>query len=131
MTEQLSLVEAARAARVTEAQLEALVRDFYDRARTEPVLGPIFADLIHDFEAHVVHMTDFWSRLVLGTDRYHRCVVSPHMGGRFAPEHFDRWLAVLEQSAVAVLGEHAELVIDPAQQMTHGFKRALTPPPAL
>jgi len=122
---QQSLVDAAREARVTEAQLEALVRDFNRRAETEPVLGPIFATTIHDFEAHVVHMTDFWSRLVLGTDRYSRCVVSPHMGGHFTPEHFERWLAVFTESAEAVLGVHAELVVDPAQQMTAAFQNAL------
>ncbi|WP_085316502.1 group III truncated hemoglobin [Derxia lacustris] len=122
-----SLAEAAQAARVTEAQIEALVRDFYRRAESEPVLGPIFAVAIHDFETHVTHMTDFWSRIVLGTDRYHRCVVTPHMGGHFTPEHFDRWLAVFEQSALAVLGEHAELFADPARQMTAAFQRALGP----
>lgn len=39
----------------------ALVRDFYDRVRSDTRLGPIFAAEIHgDWEPHLEKMTDFW-----------------------------------------------------------------------
>ena len=55
------------AVQLEEAHLEALVRAFYERARQDPVLGPIFATMVEDWEHHIRVVTDFWSRILLGS----------------------------------------------------------------
>src|ERR1700710_1913835 len=46
---------------ITEAMIERLVRAFYDKVRADPVLGPIFAARIDNWEPHLQQMFAFWS----------------------------------------------------------------------
>ncbi|MCW0235486.1 MAG: group III truncated hemoglobin [Ferrovibrio sp.] len=84
---------------VTEKMVEALVETFYGRAHADPLLGPFFAATIPDWQEHLVTVGAFWSRALLGTDRYRGCVMGAHTHLRMAPAHFDRWMALFEQSA--------------------------------
>lgn len=94
---------AQQAGAVSEAQVRALVRGFYDLVRADPLLGPLFDLAIADWETHLVQIEDFWSLILCGSDRYHGCVMGAHRGMRLAPAHFDRWLALFGQSAAATL----------------------------
>ena len=84
---------------VTEKMVEALVETFYGRAHADPLLGPFFAATIPDWQEHLATVGAFWSRALLGTDRYRGCVMGAHTHLRMAPAHFDRWMALFEQSA--------------------------------
>ncbi len=44
-----------------DAMLGRLVHEFYDRVRSDPLLGPVFADRIADWGPHLDRMVEFWS----------------------------------------------------------------------
>jgi hemoglobin len=111
----------------TRADCERLVRAFYGRALTDPVIGFLFTDVAHlDLEAHVPRITSFWETVLLGARSYG--------GGAFAPHarlnakvplqrgHFERWL-VLWNATVDELfaGEVAELAKAHADRVAHAF----------
>ena len=51
----------------TRADVEALVRAFYERAMADEVIGWLFVDVAKlDLEAHLPRITDFWETVLLG-----------------------------------------------------------------
>lgn len=84
---------------VSEAAVRALVDLFYSRAHADPLLGPFFAATIPDWPEHLAVVGAFWSRVLRGTDGYRGCVMGAHGRLRMTPAHFDRWLALFEDSA--------------------------------
>ncbi|HEX6957292.1 MAG TPA: group III truncated hemoglobin [Ferrovibrio sp.] len=100
---------------VDEAMVEALVRRFYDRVKADRLLGPLFRMAIADWDGHLKVVADFWSRVLLGSDRYRGCVMGAHGGLMMKPAHFDRWLALFKVSAEETLPPAAlERVLDAA-----------------
>lgn len=84
---------------ITEALIERLVRRFYDRVRADPLLAPVFADRIADWEPHLQQMFAFWSSVALLTGRYHGRPMQKHAPLPVSAHHFDRWLALFEETA--------------------------------
>jgi hemoglobin len=84
---------------ITEAMIERLVHAFYDKVRADEVLGPIFDARIHDWAPHLAQMCAFWSSVALMTGRYHGTPMVKHMPLPVDAAHFDRWLALFEQTA--------------------------------
>jgi hemoglobin len=110
----------------TEHAITELVERFYGRARTDPMLAPIFRDAVSDWEAHLRIIVDFWSRNLLGTNRYHGYPYQIHAQLPLKPEHFDRWLELFRQTAAEVLpGKDAEHVIERAEHMAESFKAGM------
>jgi hemoglobin len=84
---------------ITEGMIEQLVRAFYARVRADDVLGPIFEARIRDWEPHLAQMFAFWSSVALMTGRYHGTPMVKHMRLPVDAGHFDRWLALFEETA--------------------------------
>jgi hemoglobin len=84
---------------IDEAMIERLVRAFYDRVQADEVLGPIFAARIQDWEPHLQTMIAFWSSVALMSGRYHGGPMAKHVMLPVDSMHFDRWLALFEQTA--------------------------------
>lgn len=81
------------------ADCEALVRAFYGRALTDPMIGFIFTDVAHlDLEAHVPEITSFWETILLGAKSYGGGAFGPHYRlHQITPlrsGHFERWLNI-------------------------------------
>lgn len=85
-----------------EVVLTKLVHSFYDKVRADPVLGPIFAARISDWEPHLARMVAFWSSVALMTGSYHGSPVAKHAELPVAWEHFERWLTLFRETAVEV-----------------------------
>ena len=66
-------IAAAIAARtgIDEATIVTLVHRFYANVRGDPILAPVFAARIDDWEAHLARMCAFWSSVALMSGRYH------------------------------------------------------------
>lgn len=112
----------------TEEQISQLVRQFYDRARQDDRLGPLFAAMVSDWEGHFLVVQDFWSHILLGTGRYKGSPFPPHTQMPIELDHFDRWLALFGQTAREVLPkEAAETAIARAEHMTKSFRMGLFP----
>src|SRR5882757_984654 len=58
--ERISAEIAARTG-ITEAMIEHLVHAFYAKVRSDPILAPVFAARIADWEPHLAQMCAFWS----------------------------------------------------------------------
>jgi hemoglobin len=84
---------------IDDDMIERLVRGFYDRIRGDEVLGPIFAERIHDWEPHLRRMCEFWSSVVLMSGRYHGSPMAKHLPLPVDAQHFDRWLTLFEATA--------------------------------
>ena len=84
---------------IDEAMIESLVRQFYDRVREDALIGPIFAARITDWEPHLARMCAFWSSVALMTGRYHGQPMPVHLRLPIDARHFDRWIALFEQTA--------------------------------
>jgi hemoglobin len=84
---------------IDETMIEALVRAFYARVRQDALLAPIFESRISHWEPHLGNMFAFWSSLTLQTGRYHGQPMAKHMPLAVDARHFDRWLALFEETA--------------------------------
>jgi hemoglobin len=84
---------------IDERMIETLVRAFYARVRRDLLLAPIFESRIAEWEPHLDNMFAFWSSLTLQTGRYHGQPMAKHMPLLVDARHFDRWLALFEETA--------------------------------
>jgi hemoglobin len=112
---------------LTEAMIERLVREFYDRARQDAVLGPIFELRLADhWEQHIARLVDFWSQIGLRTGRYEGRPLPAHAALGLEPEHFRRWLALFEGAARDVLPQAAAgFFIGRAHRIAESFQLGL------
>lgn len=100
---------------IDDAMIERLVRAFYARVQADPLIGPIFATRVHDWEAHITKLCAFWSSVALMTGRYHGQPMQVHMRLPVAAEHFDRWIGLFEDTANTLC---------PPQAASHFIERA-------
>jgi hemoglobin len=84
---------------INETVIETLIRGFYARVRKDPLLAPVFESRIADWEPHLDKMFAFWSSMTLHTARYHGQPMAKHMPLAVDARHFDRWLALFEETA--------------------------------
>ncbi|MEA2329865.1 MAG: hemoglobin [Thermoleophilaceae bacterium] len=113
------------------ADCERLVRAFYGRALSDPLIGYIFVDVAKlDLEAHVPVIASFWETVLLGTRSYGGGAFAPHAALHartgLRAEYFDRWLQ-LWFAAVDELfaGERAELAKAHALRVARAFHARL------
>ncbi|MGI4760223.1 MAG: group III truncated hemoglobin [Janthinobacterium lividum] len=79
----------------TETDIKTLVDSFYARALADPLLAPVFIDFAHvDFSHHLPQLYDFWSGILLGTNRYQGFPMRKHFPLPIGLAHFERWLAL-------------------------------------
>jgi len=84
---------------LNEATIECVVRQFYADVRRDPILGPIFDERISDWEPHLQRMCEFWSSVMLMSGRYHGNAMVKHLPLPIDAVHFDRWLALFEETS--------------------------------
>jgi hemoglobin len=84
---------------IDDAMIETLVRTFYRRTSQDPVLGPIFAEQIDDWDVHIAKLCDFWSSVALLTGRYHGTPMAAHMPMPLGRTEFARWLEIFAETA--------------------------------
>lgn len=108
--------------------IDALVRDFYGKVRSDARLGPIFAGVIGDhWEPHLAKMTDFWSAVILKNGAYSGRPVPAHLKlKQVVPEDFDIWLGYFRQTAIErCQPEVAAVFIDRAERIARSLKLAM------
>ena len=93
---------------ITEAMIERLVRGFYAKVRLDAVLAPVFEARIADWEPHLAQMCAFWSSVALMSGRYHGTPMAKHLPLPVDAGHFDRWLALFEETAREICPPEAE-----------------------
>ena len=84
---------------IDEPMIERLVRTFYGRVQRDPLIGPIFAVRVADWERHIAKLCAFWSSVALMSGRYHGQPMQKHVDLPVDASHFDRWLELFEATA--------------------------------
>ena len=108
---------------IDDAMIERLVRTFYGRVQADPLIGPVFAARIADWEAHIAKLCAFWSSVALMTGRYHGQPMQTHLQLPIAAEHFDRWIAIFEATANELCPpEAAAHFIERARRIADSFE---------
>lgn len=83
-----------------EAALPALLDRFYARVRADAQLGPVFNDVVEDWDKHLTTLADFWSSVMLTTGRYKGNPIQAHLKhvDRIPSELFSRWLTIWNET---------------------------------
>lgn len=84
---------------IDEAMIARLVDTFYQRVRSDPLIGPVFAERISDWGPHLAQMRLFWSSVALMSGAYHGRPMPKHLPLPVDARHFDRWLELFEATA--------------------------------
>ena len=109
----------------TEAEVAALVARFYDRARLDPTLAPVFA-AVEDWDAHQARVRAFWSSVLLGTGAYKGDPFGAHLRHPIEPRHFDAWLRLWAETAREVVRpELAQAAIARAGRIAESLQTGL------
>lgn len=115
----------------TREDCERLVRTFYGRTLTDPVIGFIFVDVAHlDLEAHVPKIASFWETILLGAQSYAGGAFRPHAAINaqvpLRAGHFERWLWLWRTTVDELFaGERAELAKSHAERVARAFHARL------
>jgi hemoglobin len=115
----------------TREDCERLVRAFYGRAMTDPIIGWLFTDVARlDLEEHVPVITSFWETVLLGGQSYRGGTFRPHAvlhrkaGLRHG--HFVRWLGLWEDTVNELFdGPTADEAKAHARRVAAAFQRRL------
>jgi hemoglobin len=111
---------------IDEAMIERLVRAFYDRARLDPLIGPIFESRVHDWEGHIARMCAFWSSVALMSGRYHGQPMAAHLPLPIDTPHFDHWLEIFAETARDVCPPAAAAhFLDRAHRIAESLERGI------
>lgn len=102
-----------------------LVISFYSKVRKHEVLGPIFNQIITDWETHFELLTDFWETQLFLKRKYHGNPVTAHqqvddkINNKVTSEHFGLWLNLWFQTIDELFeGETAWIAKNRAQKMS-------------
>lgn len=108
---------------ITEPMIRDLVHSFYAEVRRDPLLGPIFAARIEDWDAHLDKLCAFWSSVVLMTGRFKGRPMPVHIAiSEISLAHFERWLALFRATAKTTCPEPAAaLFIDRAERIAESL----------
>lgn len=111
---------------IDEAMIDRLVRVFYGKVRQDPILGPIFEARVEDWEHHFQILGAFWSSVTLGTGAYSGTPMQKHSGLPVDGRHFDRWLLLFGETAIAVCPpDAARLFLERAMRIAESLELAI------
>ncbi len=113
---------AAEAIGVHSPYIDHLVETFYGKIREDDLLGPIFAERISDWPAHLARMKAFWRSVLHNSGEFSGNPMLTHLAiPGLELRHFAHWLdlfyATLRETeghpqATALVGGRARLIAD-------------------
>ena len=108
---------------IDETMIRRLVHGFYEKVRADAMLGPVFAAHIADWDPHLERMCAFWSSVALLSGRYHGRPMEKHLPLPVDAQHFDRWLALFEETARELCPDNAaEHLIERARRIAESLE---------
>ncbi len=111
-----------------ESAIRRCVAEFYRAGRADPLLGPIFEAHIAEWGDHLRLVENFWSKTLLGTDRYSGFPYPVHVPMPLTPAHIKRWVELFTAAARATLPPaYAEQACAKARHMVRALPPASSP----
>jgi hemoglobin len=109
-------------------EVDFLVRRFYQQVREHEVLGPVFNQIVENWDHHLVHLSDFWEMILLQTGpgagkfnptKVHR-EVDTAVNHSIDQVHFGNWLELWFATIDRYFeGEVADYAKEHARRMAH------------
>jgi hemoglobin len=82
-----------------ERTIVKCTQKFREKARRDPVLGPVFSLGLDNCEGCPDVVRDFWSQALLGADRYKSQPFPPHHSLALRRDHIRSWLELFVETA--------------------------------
>ncbi len=83
----------------TQQDVRLLVESFYQKVNKDPLLSPIFNDLVQvNWQEHLPTMYQFWESLLFRSNIYRGQPWPKHAVLPVNPAHFARWLALFKET---------------------------------
>ncbi|HLG39529.1 MAG TPA: group III truncated hemoglobin [Chitinophagaceae bacterium] len=117
----------------TREDIELLVQTFYDKAKTDPVIGHIFTTVFKiNWEKHLQVMFDFWENTLFFTGSYTGNPIESHRRiHKIFPlndEHFKQWVVLFTETVDELFeGEKALLAKQRAFSISTVMKIKILP----
>ncbi len=114
---------------LTEALVRRVITSFYDKVRSDVVLGPVFAEAIgDDWDPHIERIVLFWltaTRLGRGYDG--RKFMPAHLRNRsIRADQLPRWLKLFRNTAAEQCSPQiASVLVDIAERMAETLEIGL------
>jgi hemoglobin len=109
-----------------ERAITQCVQRFCEKARKDPVLGPMFSSGVDNSEGRIDIVRDFWSQVLLGADRYKSQPFPPNHALGLRRDHFRCWLDLFKETARETLpAAVAEEAIAKAARVSDSFQAKL------
>lgn len=93
---------------IDEEFVSDLVERFYERIRSDALLGPIFSDRISDWPVHLAQMKRFWRSVLFSSGEFFGSPMAKHVAIEgLDRSHFVHWLDLFRQTLDELGGEDA------------------------
>lgn len=103
---------------ITVQKIREMVELFYSRTQQDEMLGPIFEEIVEDWDAHYEKMTRFWSSATMHAGTYSGRPLEAHKFGGLTSAHFDRWVELFSQTVRDLFSENdSAIFVDLGQRM--------------
>jgi hemoglobin len=109
---------------LNRSDIELLVNSFYDKVKTDPLIGHYFSKVIPvDWDKHLPVMYDFWENVLFFKGGFtgnpmlkHRII---HEKSPLTKNHFLQWMFLFDKSVDDLFkGPNAELIKESAQNIS-------------
>lgn len=104
-----------------KADIEKLMRLFYDQLLQVPGMAPVFEGI--NMEAHLPHIVQFWAFVLLDEEGYKTNVFEKHLSLPIKSSQFEQWRQVFTDSVNQLFnGERAEMAKTRAATLAYTFE---------
>jgi hemoglobin len=80
------------------SSIQLFVNEFYNKVQRDPLIGPVFNDVITNWEPHLNKMYAFWNAALFGVPGFKGNPFARHAPLKLKPEYFAQWLLLFRQT---------------------------------
>lgn len=78
--------------------IQLFVDEFYNKVRKDDLIGPVFDNVITDWQPHLERMYAFWNAVLFGEPGFKGNPFAKHAPLPIVQEHFGRWLELFAET---------------------------------
>lgn len=78
--------------------IQLFVDEFYNKVREDHLIGPVFDNVIADWQPHLEKMYAFWNAVLFGEPGFKGNPFAKHAPLPIIQEHFGRWLELFAET---------------------------------
>lgn len=78
--------------------IKVFVDDFYAKVQGDDLIGPVFLEVIQNWQPHLEKMYAFWNAVLFGVAGFKGNPFAKHAPLKIGEEHFGRWLVLFGET---------------------------------